>query len=138
MSMLRHKLVRLTGLTLAAAMVAAIPALSSAHHSFAMFDSSKERTVSGTVSKFRFANPHTYIVIDVVEKPGAAPTPYLFEGPTPAILGRLGWTRTTIKPGDKVKMQYHPLRDGKPGGNALRMWLPNGKLISLENEDIKY
>lgn len=136
--MFRTTLVRMTGLALIASATVVIPSMSSAHHSFAMFDASKERTVTGTVSKFRFSNPHVYIVIDVVEKPGAAPKPYLFEGPTPAILGRLGWNRTILKPGDKVKMQYHPLRDGKAGGNALRVWLSNGKMISLENEDIKY
>ncbi|QGP80425.1 DUF6152 family protein [Sphingobium sp. CAP-1] len=136
--MFRNTLVRMTGLTLAVAAAITIPSMSSAHHSFAMFDASKQKTISGTVSKFRFSNPHVYIVIDVAEKPGAAPTSYLFEGPTPAILGRLGWNRTILKPGDKVKMQFHPMRDGKPGGNALRLWLPSGKMISLENEDIKY
>ena len=54
------------------------------------------------------------------------------------ILKRLGWTSKTLKPGDKIEVLMHPLKDGKPGGQALRVWLPDGKLMRMDNEDIKY
>ena len=109
-----------------------------AHHSFAMFDAQKESKIAGVVTEYRFMNPHTYFRLDVAGKKGTKSVSYLLEAPTPVILKRLGWTSKTLKPGDKIEVLMHPLKDGKPGGQALRVWLPDGKLMRMDNEDIKY
>jgi hypothetical protein len=123
---------------LVAAVASAVVSMAQAHHSFAMFDDKKETRISGIVTEFRFTNPHTYFRIDVVAKPGDKPKSYLLEGPTPVILRRLGWTAKTLIPGRKVTVLMQPLKDGKPGGHSLNVWLEDGKLMSMVAEDVKY
>ena len=68
----------------AVAMAAASAAL--AHHSFAMFDASKEVVLDGTIREFRWANPHCRIQIRVMEK--GQPVDYSIESPSPNELSR--------------------------------------------------
>jgi len=99
-----------------------------AHHSFAMFDFTKEVTLTGTISKFDWTNPHTFVWIDVVNSEGKVET-WAAEGQSPNYLGRRGWSKDTIKPGDKVTLVLNPLRDGRTGGMFRNMTLPGGKVI---------
>lgn len=100
----------------------------SAHHSFSMFDFSKEVTLTGTVSKFEWTNPHSFIWVDVVNAEGKVET-WGAEGQSPNFLGRRGWSKDTVKPGDKVTLVISPLRDGRTGGMFKSMTLPTGKVI---------
>jgi Family of unknown function (DUF6152) len=111
-------------------LLAALTAVSpvSAHHSFAMFDVSKEMTLTGTINKFDWTNPHTFVWVDVVNGEGKIET-WAAEGQSPNYLGRRGWSRDTVKPGDKVTMVIMPLRDGSTGGMFKRLTLPSGKVI---------
>jgi hypothetical protein len=109
-----------------------------AHHSFAMFDQSKDVILTGAVTEFNYENPHIHWRMDVVPAAGGTPVSHILEGPTPVILKRLGWTRTTLTVGHKIKVKMHPLRDGTPGGQAIYVWLDNGKELSLVAEDVKY
>jgi hypothetical protein len=104
---------------------AAAPAL--AHHSFAMFDFQASKTVTGTVEQFDWTNPHTFIWLQVPEGAHGATVRYGFEGMSPNYLGRRGWSKTTLKPGDKVTVTYHPLKDGSKGGTYQKVMLPDGK-----------
>ncbi|MXO58809.1 hypothetical protein GRI89_04545 [Altererythrobacter salegens] len=98
---------RLRFLTLAAAVVAAPLA---AHHSFAMFDTAKEVTLSGTVREFQWTNPHSWLQLEADGKE------YSIELGSPNTMVRKGWRKTTFKPGDKVTVTINPMRDGSPGG----------------------
>ena len=105
---------RKTTLALAAAAVlCAAPAL--AHHSFAMFDPTKVVTLEGTVKEFRWVNPHVALFVKV----GGSDDPaklWAVELTSPSNLKRRGWSRTSLKPGDRVVVQVNPLRSGQHGG----------------------
>ena len=95
-----------------------------AHHSFAMFDDSKTVAVEGTVTEFQFTNPHSWLEIDVPAAGGAKH--WSLEMNNLVGLRRVGWRAKTLKPGDKIKAQLHPLRDGTSGGQLLSITFPNG------------
>jgi hypothetical protein len=84
-----------------------------AHHSFAMFDATKEAVLVGDVVRWQFNSPHT--VLYMRDEKG---TVWGFEGAAPpAIVGRNPKVDgLTFKPGDRVTMIHCPLRDGRPGG----------------------
>ena len=103
----------------------AIATTASAHHSFAVFDMSQQKTIEGTVSDFQWTNPHTWTWVDVKGDDGSV-TKYGFEGMSPNFLGRRGWSKNTLKPGDHVKIVYAPLKSGEPGGTFLRATLKDG------------
>jgi hypothetical protein len=105
------------GLVIAA--LAILGANLSAHHSFAVFDMSTEKTITGVVSKFEWTNPHTFIFVDVTNDKGVTET-WAIEGMSPNYLGRRGWSKTSVKPGDKITMTVRPLKDGKAGGMFVR------------------
>jgi hypothetical protein len=96
-----------------------------AHHSFAMFDNTRQVTLTGTIKEFQWTNPHTFTWIDVPNDAGVTET-WGIEGMSPNYLGRRGWTKNTLKPGDKVTIVINPLKDGKPGGTFLRCTLADG------------
>jgi len=106
----------------AAALAAADDA--AAHHSFAMFDQSKQVAVSGVVRDFQWTNPHAFIEIEDTKQ-----TRWSIELNSPNNLIRQGWTRTALKPGDKVTVLLNPLRNGTPGGLFNAVTLPTGKVL---------
>lgn len=96
-----------------------------AHHSFAPFNMEAEKTISGTIKKFDWTNPHTWIWLDVTDN-GKVET-WGIEGMSPNYLGRRGWSKTSLKPGDKVTVVVRPMRDGSPGGMFVRATLADGR-----------
>jgi hypothetical protein len=92
--------------------VIAMPAL--AHHSFGRYDMAKTADIEGTVNKFEWTNPHSWLFVDVPSE-GKTVT-YGFEMASVGEMLRRGWSKTVLKQGDKVKVTYHPLRDGTPAG----------------------
>jgi len=98
-----------------------------AHHSFAMFDSANKTTISGTVTKFEWTNPHVFIEVDVPGTKGDVKH-WSVELGSPSILLRSGWKFTDVKPGDKITAILNPLRDGRPGGMLYRLTLPDGTM----------
>jgi hypothetical protein len=95
--------------------LAAPPAL--AHHSFAMFDSRSEVTLTGTVREFQWTNPHSWLQLQIER--GGATVEYSIELGSPNSMSRRGWRRTTFKPGDRVTAVVNPMRDGSPGGSLV-------------------
>ena len=73
---------------------AAGPAL--AHHSFAMFDQSKQLTLAGSVKEFQFTNPHAFIELRVPAAAGGAATDWSIELNSPTNLRRQGWARDSL------------------------------------------
>jgi hypothetical protein len=104
----------------------------SAHHSFAMFDVTKEVTVQGVVKQFTWANPHVWLDIVVNGDNGQAQT-WGLESLAVGLLYRQGWTADSIKPGDKVTVVVHPMRDGTFGGQLMRVTLADGHVLNSTN-----
>ena len=99
-----------------------------AHHSFAAFDRKKEITLSGVVKEVQWNNPHTWIQVTVTDAKGKQ-TEWGFECGSPNMMSRTGWTRTTLKSGDKVTIVANPLKDGRPNAALVRVTLPDGRTL---------
>lgn len=115
----------------AIALFAATPVL--AHHSYAMFDMTREVTLEGTVRVFQWTNPHIWIDIVVIDKTTGKPVNWSIEGKGPVQLVEDGWRRDSIKQGDKVTLVIHPLKKGSNGGSLLKATV-NGKAIGAEKK----
>jgi Family of unknown function (DUF6152) len=111
---------------LACAAIAAPPVL--AHHSFAMFDTAKRLTMSGTVTAFEWTNPHVYIELDVPDEKGAVKH-WSVELGSPSILMQAGWKFTDVKVGDKITVVLNPLRSGEPGGLLAQATVRDGRVL---------
>jgi hypothetical protein len=98
-----------------------------AHHSGAMFDRAKEVSFSGTIKEFQYVNPHSWIEVLVPDGAGEKTVQWSFETEGPNRLQRVGWTRYTLRPGDKVTVRGHPLKDGRPGGSLIDITTADGK-----------
>ena len=87
----------------------------SAHHSFAMFDFTKNVSLTGEIKEFKWTNPHSWIVVTVADAAGKT-TDWQVEGGSPNGLGRQGWKRDSLKVGDKAVVVIHPYKNGISGG----------------------
>lgn len=105
-------------------------ALALAHHSFAAFDITTQKEVTGTVKKFDWTNPHTWVWIDVANDHGGVDT-WGFEGMSPNFLARRGWNRETLKPGDKITVTFRPMKNGDKGGMWVTGKRPNGEVLLM-------
>jgi uncharacterized protein DUF6152 len=104
------------------------PAL--AHHSFAVYDHTRTLTLSGTVTKFQWTNPHGFIEMDVPQSDGSMKH-YSVELTSINMMQRVGWRSNMIKAGDKVKVVVAPLLSGEPVGLGLEVVLADGKTMAL-------
>jgi Family of unknown function (DUF6152) len=112
---------------LAALMVTAGSAI--AHHGFADYDMTRHETVAGKVRAFQWTNPHTWLWLDVPDGKGGV-TLYAFEGMSPNYLGRRGWTRESLKPGDQITVSFFPFKDpSKKGGTLASATKSNGEVL---------
>lgn len=110
--------------TLAAALTAVVlialtAAPAPAHHSTAMFDMAHPVTLSGTVVAFDWANPHSYIRLDVKADSDTIDR-WDVETHAISLLSRKGWTRQSFTAGDLITVTGGPLRDGKKTMRLLR------------------
>ncbi|PWU11458.1 MAG: hypothetical protein C5B51_02550 [Terriglobia bacterium] len=104
-------------------------ASASAHHSMAGFDRNKTVTLTGTVKQFKWANPHSWIEMEVTNDKGSMDV-WNIEMTSPAVLIRAGWKSSSVKPGDKVTMMAHPLVTGEPGGIFVSVTIPSGQTLT--------
>jgi hypothetical protein len=101
-----------------------------AHHSFAMFDGDTQLVKTGTVVRWAFNNPHSWIYINIKNEDGSE-TLWSFEGGGPTGLIQRGITGDTFKPGAAVTFMYCPLRDGRTGGAIGWVKLDDGKSLNV-------
>ena len=120
----------------AAAIVTCLGALpAGAHHSTAAFDNSRVIKIEGTITQFRWINPHASIKIDGVTAGDDPDGVWTVEMTAPNVLINEGWTRTALQVGDKVTMFVNPLRnavvlnDGSTGSLYVGVILKDGKTL---------
>jgi len=116
---------KLIGLVAPLAALIAMPAF--AHHSFAMFDTSKTITLKGTVKEYEWTNPHSWLRVMLPDQASGKQLQWALEMSSPARQATLGMTPDTVRPGDVVTVTFHPLKDGSRGGQFIQAILPNGK-----------
>ena len=104
--------------------------LALAHHSYSAFEMAGTRVITGTIKKMDWTNPHTWIWIDVANEQGVVET-WGIEGMSPNYLERRGWSRNTIKVGDKLSITFHPLTNGDKGGRFQSAQRPTGSVHGL-------
>ena len=104
---------------LAAALLVACGTMWAHHGTNISYDSSKEITLTGTVTDFRWANPHVQLYFDVKDESGKA-VAWAAELNSPGVLSREGWTRRYFKAGDVVTITVNPSKAGTPVGNTVR------------------
>jgi siroheme synthase len=118
-----RKLVGVTSL-IAALAGAGVPV--TAHHSHSMFDTSREVTISGTVTSYSYRNPHVFLYVDVKGENNEAVS-WAVEMSNITNMQRRGIQRSTFKVGDTVTVRLNPLKDGRPGGNYTSVIAADGK-----------
>ena len=104
-------------------------AAATAHHSFAMFDRSVEKVATGTVVRWQFNSPHSWLYINV-KNPDGTETLWSFEGSAPPQLLQRGVTGSSFEPGSTVTVSYCPMKDGRPAGGLGWVRLANGKFLN--------
>lgn len=125
--------IRKTILTIAAAVAAGVALMNvpeaSAHHSFTMFDMDRTIMIEGEVTRFEWTNPHTFTFVNVENEEGVVQE-WGLEGMSPNYLGRRGWSRHSLEPGDHVVAEINPLKEGF--GGTVR-WLLKDDGTCLQN-----
>ena len=112
--------------------MAAVPAFS--HHGTAAYDTTKIVTVSGTVTEFRFANPHVLIFWEAKDEAGNAQL-WIGERSGPNSMARnAGWSSKTIKPGDQVTISGRQSKNGSRTMAVSKIIL-NGTELSMGSND---
>ena len=117
--------------------IAAISFSLMAHHGTGgTYDMDKPLTLKGTVTEFRFVNPHVLIFFDVPQQNGKnnGVTNWLAEGPSVINWTKTGWNRTSIKAKDQIVVTLFPARNGKPEGVVRKVVSANGKEWCCESK----
>jgi len=106
--------------------IACGPAL--AHHGAVGYDYSVPRkTLKGTVEQFTWQNPHTLLLLDVKDDKGNVVV-WTMELNNPGNLVELGWTHSSLKPGDEVTVTFNPAKS-KPNGICADVWFADGRKL---------
>ena len=107
--------------------LAAVAPAAWAHHSFNMFSLDKVVTVQTTIKSVSWKMPHVWVYGAVMTDAGLED--WGFEAHAPNLVARKGWSSSTLKPGDKVAITMHPMKDGSKAGSLIYFTLPNGKVL---------
>jgi len=116
---------KIAGITAIA--VAAFVVQAQADHSFAMFDHEKIITVSGTLKEFEWTNPHAWLHVVAVDATTGRTVDWAFEMGSVTQISAQGWKADSVKPGEKITIEAHPLKDGSRGGQYRSAKLSDGR-----------
>jgi hypothetical protein len=106
-----------------------------AHHSMNGFDRAKTINITGTVKQFKWANPHSWIEVEIVNDKGV-PELWNLEMTAPGILARAGWKSTMLKPGDKATFGVHPMVNGDIGGQFVSVTFADGLTMTERGQKV--
>ena len=112
-----------------AVLLVATPAL--AHHSNSAFDGDKVVVLTGTVTEWKWTNPHVWIILSVDDGNGSK-VEWAIEGRTPGQLVRAGWSKTILKPGETITVDFSPAKDGTRTGLLTRVRRADGTVVGQQ------
>src|SRR5215475_1644847 len=116
---------KLSGFVAIAVIVFALQA--QAHHSFAMFDHEKTISITGTLKEFEFTNPHCWLHVNAVDPATGHTVEWAFEMGSIGQIAADGWKVDSVKPGDMITVEAHPMKDGSRGGQYQAAKLGDGR-----------
>lgn len=109
-----------------------------AHHGASRWDTDAWGTISGTVKRFDWQNPHPLLLVDVKNESGEAET-WAVEFHPPNVMSRgVGWNHSTFKPGDQVTIYGHPEKKSVPIVNGMKslrpvkVTMPGGQVVTVD------
>ena len=106
-----------------------------AHHGNSAYDEEHWITLTGTVTEFLWTNPHCQIFLDVKDPKGSVVN-WAIESQSPGILRRNNWTRTSVKPGDRITITLAPAKNGAPvgfsGNKDGKIVFPDGQILKMD------
>jgi hypothetical protein len=106
-----------------------------AHHGNSAYDEEHWVTLTGTVTEFLWTNPHCQIFLDVKDPKGNVVN-WAIESQSPGILKRNNWTRTSVKPGDRITITLAPAKNGAPvgfsGNKDGKIVFPDGQILKMD------
>ena len=115
---------------LSAVLMAGVVLPAAAHHSFAAeFDDKQPVKLEGTVVKFEFMNPHSWIHLDVRNPDGTVVQWAVETGSTNALFRR-GWRKDSLRAGDRIVVDAYRAKDGSRTANASTVKLPDGRAFN--------
>lgn len=103
-----------------------------AHHGAASYDITKLTTLKGTITNIQWMNPHSEIAIEVNDTTGKAQK-YIVESVTPLGLSRIGWTKSSLKPGDQITVTGNLSKNGSHILRLKKIVFPSGKELTIQN-----
>jgi uncharacterized protein DUF6152 len=103
----------------------------SAHHSAIGYDRNADVELTGTVREFQYTNPHSWLFVQVMDKAGQT-VDWGFEAEGPSTLLRAGIKVSLLKPGEKVTVKGHPLKDGRPAALLVSVTKTDGSVLSTD------
>ena len=102
-----------------------------AHHSNSAFDPEKVVVLKGTVTQWKWVNPHVWIFLSVDDENGGK-VKWEIEGRTPGQLVRAGWSRTSLKAGETITVDFSPAKDGTRTGLLTRVRRADGTVVGSQ------
>ncbi len=111
---------------IAAAFLCGTPAMS--HHSNSAYQVDQVVTLTGVVKEWKWSNPHTWLYMTVDDEK-AGKVEWAVEGRAPSVLGRVGWDRFVLKPGEKVTVHMSPAKYGSHVGIIARVTKADGTIL---------
>jgi len=119
-----------------AIIVLAFAVQTQAHHSSAMFDQEKLITVSGIVKEFEWTNPHCWLHVQAADPSTGKMVDWSFEMGSVSQIAPQGWKVDSVKPGDKITIIGHPLKDGSRSGQYRSVKLGDGRTFqSIQDQN---
>lgn len=103
--------------------------VTTAHHSTAEFDYTKQVTIKGVVKEVQWTNPHSFIELLVAGGDGNQRVQWSVEVGSPSLNINMGWRKNSVKPGDTVTMELAPARNGKPYGTLRLLTFADGRQL---------
>lgn len=123
---MKSKLLRVLALGLAVSLVS-VPL--AAHHGYAAYETDKKVTIKGTVTDWRWSNPHCILQLDVKDASGNV-AHWVAETENPAAMARNGWTKESLKVGDEITVSAVPVKNGRPVGRIIEIMFSNGQKLA--------